>query len=171
MNLRLARRKDCLERINRQLGEFYGPLHALNMAAMRAWTELQQRHALWGADVFFTEAEADAMPRFTAAEAETWRLWMTDVFMPLNRRMVEIVVNHADLLIETSIPQCLQDLCAHVVCFEAVLGRWQAEESPSSERCDNKSVILFPETLAPYVEDRFIRLKRDQARLLARSAK
>jgi hypothetical protein len=110
MNLRLARRKDRLERINRQLSELYGPLNALNMAAMRAWTELQQRHALWGTDVYFTEAEADAMPPFTATAAETWRLWMTHVFMPLNRRMVEIVVNHADLLIEKNIPQCLQDL-------------------------------------------------------------
>jgi len=98
-----------------------------------------------------------------------WRRWVTYVFMPLNRRMAEVVINHADLLIEDRLPACLQDLCAHVVCYEAVIAQWQEKGFHSSERQDHLSVNLFPrETLEPYVTNSFETLKREQNRLIHR---
>jgi hypothetical protein len=40
----------------------------------------------------------------TDEEKHDWRLWMTTVFMPTNRRLYELVVTQADLLIEEDVP-------------------------------------------------------------------
>jgi hypothetical protein len=87
-NLRLARRRDQLDRLSRQLSELYGPLFALDAASSRLWDEFRRRHSL-----FWVSGEA----RDGRAEADAWGLWMITVFMPLNRRMMEVVITHADL--------------------------------------------------------------------------
>jgi hypothetical protein len=161
INLRLARRKDRLERISRQLSEFYGPLYALQDATNRAWQEMPATNRL-------PDAKLDEQS-LSETDFAAWRRWMTYVFMPLNRQMAEIVVSHADLLIEDRLPACLQDLCAHVVCYEAVIARWQEEDFRSSKHQDHLSVNLFPrETLEPYVTKSFETLKREQNRLIHR---
>jgi hypothetical protein len=166
-SLRLARRKDRLDRVTRQLSEFYGPLYALLEATGKAWHTLESQHDLWpswGADL-----TVDGSSQLTEYEAEVWRLWMTSVFAPLNRRMMEIIINHADLLIEQTMPQCLQDLCNHVVCYEPTLARWSSGPPFPLERERNRSAIYFPrEQLAEYVNSSFELLKREQAKLLAR---
>jgi hypothetical protein len=115
ISLRLARRKDRLDRINRQLGEFYGPLYALNEASNRAWKE------------FLGEIGASSGIFFSDESVATWRLWMVNVFLPLNRQMMDIVVGRADLLIEKEFPQCLQDLCAHIICYEPIIEHWMIQ--------------------------------------------
>jgi hypothetical protein len=80
-NLRLSERKDRLERINRQLGELYGPLFATASASNAAWLTFRSQYrptgAYWGG----------TGPKPTPEEAAAWRLWITTVFMPLNRQM------------------------------------------------------------------------------------
>jgi hypothetical protein len=39
---------------------------------------------------------------------------MTEVFMPINERIADVVTNNADLLVESRMPQPLLDVCAHV---------------------------------------------------------
>jgi hypothetical protein len=159
INLRLARRKDRLERISRQLSEFYGPLYALQDATGRAWKEMPSHYKL-----------PDVEPndrQLTVDDLAGWRLWMTTVFAPLNRRMAEVVISHADLLIEDQLPECLQDLCAHVVCYEAILARWQEKNFRSAERQDHLSVNFFlRETLEPYAIRSFEALKQEQNKLI-----
>lgn len=80
-NLRLAQRKDRLERLNRQLSDLYGPRFALQTSASYIWTEFRNRsrqgfRQYWG---------PAGPPR--ATEAAAWRLWITEVFMPLNVEM------------------------------------------------------------------------------------
>ncbi|MFD9891715.1 hypothetical protein ACFWY9_20440 [Amycolatopsis sp. NPDC059027] len=159
-NLRLARRKDRLERVNRQLSELYGPLYAQAEAVDRAWNKFSGRYGVvWVRSDVATEEQA-----------ATWRLWMSTVFMPLNRRMVETVVSHADLLREDTIPEPLKALCAHVVCYEPLVARWQ-EDGFDSVRFDDHVSIAgdFPRAeLDAYMRTSFESLKREQARLLAR---
>jgi hypothetical protein len=159
INLRLARRKDRLDRINRQLSDFYGPLHALIEASNRAWAELL---------IKIGNPISERMT-FSAETITTWRLWMNHVFMPLNRQMMTIVVQHADLIVDGDFPKCLEDLCAHIVCYEPVIERWKQADFDSLEVQDNASVIDFPHAqLKSYVESCYSSLKREQADLLLR---
>jgi hypothetical protein len=89
-SLRLTQRKDRLDRINRQLSEFYGPLLALQEAGTRTRDMIPP--------------EQKTTPDFSPTKdaLAEWRNWMTHTFMPLNRRRSEIVIRHADLLIEDS---------------------------------------------------------------------
>ncbi|MEV7442916.1 hypothetical protein AB0O22_17470 [Streptomyces sp. NPDC091204] len=158
-NLRLARRKDHLERVNRQLSELYGPLFAQAEASDRAWHKFAARYGtVW----------AGSAPA-TAEQAATWRLWMSTVFMPLNRRMVETVVGHADLLREDTIPEPLKELCAHVACYEPIVARWQEDGFDSVQIDDHVSIAgNFPRAdLDAYLRRSFEALKLEQARLLA----
>ncbi|MFD8637636.1 hypothetical protein [Streptomyces sp. NPDC059533] len=160
-NLRLARRKDRLERVNRQLSELYGPLYAQAEAMDRSWNKFSDRHwPMWTASV-----------PATAEQAATWRLWMSTVFMPLNRRMVELVVSHADLLREETIPEPLKELCAHVACYEPILARWQEDGFDSVQFDDHVSIAGdFPRgELDSYVRTSFESLKLEQAKLLAQT--
>lgn len=158
-NLRLARRKDHLDRVNRQLSELYGPLYAQSEAVDRAWRKFVTRHgSVWA-------SPAPATPE----QAATWRLWMSTVFMPLNRRMVETIVSHADLLREDTIPEPLKELCAHVACYEPIVARWQEDGFDSVLFDDHVSIAGdFPrEVLDAYLRSSFESLKLDQARLIA----
>lgn len=40
----LARRKDRLKRINRQLSDLYGPLYALSRTGAYVWTSFRSQH-------------------------------------------------------------------------------------------------------------------------------
>jgi hypothetical protein len=151
--LRLARRKDQLDRINRQLSDLYGPLYALLQASNRIFAEFGSRHST---------------PRFswTREEATEWRTWVTTVFMPLNRQMVHAIVTHADLLIEEVMPDCLHELCAHVAGYEPVLQRWAAENFDAMEPAEHLSILDFPQSIQRYVDTSFAALKRKQTELL-----
>jgi hypothetical protein len=98
----------------------------------------------------------------TKEEEAEWRLWMTSVFMPLNERMQEIIIDHADLLDEPEIPNCLLTLCAHVSAYKSVLKQWE-----QGDYTRNWSVINFPrEELLAYTKHTFNKLKKEQSRLL-----
>jgi hypothetical protein len=153
--IRLALQKERIERVNRQLADLYGPLLALVSAGNRSWGEFRSQYrqgiGYW-----------DQSPPPTDAEAKAWRLWITTVFMPLNRQMRDLVVGHADLLREREIDPCLLDLCAHVASYEAILKRWEDEDFS-----ENKPPLPFPRReLSAYVESSFRELKTVQDRLL-----
>jgi hypothetical protein len=154
-NLRLAQRKERLERVNRQLEKLYGPLFSLVRASTITWDAFRQTATRRGP---FWDSEHPP----TAEEAAEWRLWMTSVFMPLNERMQVTIIEHADLLDEPEMPNCLLSLCAHVAAYQSVLKRWA-----QGDYSRNWSVINFPrEELLLYTAQTFLRLKAVQAALL-----
>lgn len=155
-SLFLARRKDQLDRVNRQLSDFYGPLYALSRTGEHVWSSFRSRHrphkgSFWKPGSLITDADADA-----------FRLWISSVFMPLNRQMMDLVVNRADLLDGTEIPECLLDLCAHISAYEALLQQWEKEDYSM-----NEPIVNFPRRpLREYAEREFRRLKQEQSILL-----
>ncbi len=165
IDLRLAQRNDRLERINRQLSEFYGPLLALTRASGESWQAFRKRYrpgdgSFWGND-----------PPPTKEDTIAWRLWMTTVFMPVHKQMAELVLKRADLIEEPEMPPCLLALCAHVNGYQAILKEWETGEI-STAREDNISVVNFPgQELAEYAAAAFGRLKAEQADLLGSTAK
>lgn len=154
-NLRLAARNDRLARLNRQLQELYGPLLALVHAGNRSWDVFRSQHrpsgSYWGSE-----------PPPNDDEARAWRLWVSTVFMPLNRQMRDVIVAHADLLQEDDVDPCLLDLCAHVAAYEAILKRWEGDDY-----AEHAPPLAFPRReLSEYASDSFRRLKSRQNALL-----
>ena len=172
----LARRKDRLDRINCQLSDLYGPLYALSKTGDHVWLSFRSRHRPYLGSFW-----ADSLVSDTDAEA--FRLWIRSVFMPLNRQMVDLVVNRADLLEGTKIPECLLELCAHVSSYEALLKYYSPSDShpysttplpPLAPRQWEKGdftayepIVNFPgHDLLKYAEQEFCRLKQEQDSLL-----
>src|SRR5215217_6662099 len=164
-DLKIEQRNDRLERINRQLSEFYGPLLALTRSSGESWQAFRKRYRP-GAGSFWKRD-----PPLTVEDAAAWRLWMTTVFVPVHQQMMELVLNRAHLIEEPDMPPCLLTLCAHVNGYQAILKEWETGEI-SIEREDNLSIVNFPgEELAAYAAIAFSRLKAEQAELLGSTAK
>jgi hypothetical protein len=160
-DLRLAQRKDRLDRINRQLSEFYGPLLALTQSSGESWEAFRNRYRPPGERSYWRN---DPPP--TREDVLAWRLWMTTVFVPVHQRMMDLVLQNADLIEESEMPSCLLALCAHVAGYQAILKEWETGEI-STQREDNISVVNFPGAeLADYAASGFDWLKAEQAILL-----
>ncbi len=158
-NLRLAQRRDRLERLNHQLSDLYGPLFALQTSATYIWTEFRARNRAG----FSSYWDPSAPP--STVEEQAWRLWMREVFMPLNLQMSDVIVRNAALLEESTVPECLLRLCAHVAAYRAVMKKWKG-----GDYSENTSWMTFPrEDLVHYTSETFRRLKEEQRRLLAAS--
>lgn len=159
-DLQLAQRDGRLERINRQLSDFYGPLLALTRSSDVSWQAFRKRYRPGGGSYW----QSDPPP--TKEDVIAWRLWVSTVFVPVHQRSMDIVLEHADLIEEPEMPPCLLALCAHVAGYQAVLKEWETGEI-SFEREDNISIVNFPgQELAEYAAAAFSRLKAEQARLL-----
>lgn len=152
----IARRKDRLERVNLQLRNLYGPLYTIGKASEIAWLAFRSRCRPGGS--FFGKA-----PPPTEEELAAWRLWMAEVFMPLNLRLEKTIVENGDLIIEKKIPDCFIRLCAHVAAYKTVMKKWQ-----SNDFSELTSVSNYPTDLLEYVESSYLELKRQQTVLLGR---
>ena len=153
-NLRIEQRKDRLERVNRQLREYYGPLFALVRASATIFFAFRDRYCKrdedWG--------------ELTPEELAAWQAWMSEVFMPLNLRMEKIIVENADLMDEPEMPDCLLTLSAHVYAYKIVLMKWE-----SGDTSELSTGIPFPqEELMNYIDSAYIRLKAEQTELLGK---
>jgi hypothetical protein len=158
-DVRLAAREARLARINRQLSEFYGPMYAMAQAGQAAFTALWERSGRDPKAVLHDAPDE----RFTPI----WQSWMTHIFMPLNRRMVSLVVDKADLLDEDEMPESLWMLCAHVYGYEGILRQWETGDDSQLT-----SAVVFPrQPLRDYVGRRFNELKVEQVRLLGKRAR
>ena len=146
-NLQLSRRKDRLERVNKQLSELYGPMFSLTHASSIAWKWFREAHS----------AEAEA----TADDLKEWRLWMSVVFMPQNEKLYDIILNKSDLLIETAMPQSLLDFCAHTVALQAVLEKWK-----NGDYSEHYPVARYPRDIDQYARESYTMLKAEQSKLL-----
>jgi len=154
-NLRLSQRSERLERINSQLRELYGPMLALVNASNIAWKAFRAKYRI-NEEYYF-----DNKDLLNDEELNTWRLWITNVFMPINVRLYEIILTKSDLLIESQMPQCLLFFCAHVSVYQAVIKRW--EQNDFSEYV---SLIDYPaEELLVYAQSSFENLKSQQEKL------
>jgi hypothetical protein len=157
-NRRRDRLRGQLDFVNSQLREFYGPLLAIAETSEQAWTVFKKRYNPAGSpEANFWDP---AHPPSSEARA-AYKHWMNTLFLPLDDKLVDIIVAHADLLIDAGMPQCLTDLCAHTLTIKALLSSWDVEAGGAPD------VPPYPATaLLIYLEDSFSALKREQVRLL-----
>jgi hypothetical protein len=157
-NLYLTRRQERLTRTNRQLSEFYGPLLAYLSANSRTFSAWQTHIRPDGVSIF--AAEAGRPP--TDDELRQWRLWFTAVFLPTVQTARQIVVDKADLLVESAMPPVLLHLCAHAAACEILVARWN-----DGDHSDHLAIVQYPGAeLLAYAETSFQRLKQQQSKLL-----
>lgn len=155
VNRRNDRLKAQLEYVNMQLRRFYGPLLANTEASQRAWAAFRRKYNPAGSTFW------DPAHRPSNDDLAAWHHWMTTVFMPLHNRSMTIITKRADLLIGNGMPQCMADLCAHILALRAVLAQWQDDASYIPQ------VPAYPSReLQSYLEQSFATLKEEQIRLL-----
>ena len=151
---RNERRQAALDRVNTQLRELYGPLFALVEVNEHLWRAVRESH-LPGRD----ERASAALSESQTAQ---WRTWLSEALMPANKKMRDVIVQHADLLLDNDMPQVLQDFCAHVASYEVLLSRM---DQPSVER----AVVRHPgKPYVSYVQTSYAALRKERERLLAR---
>lgn len=157
-NLRLTQRGERLARVNRQLSEFYGPMLAMTQATQSAWEAFRSEYrpdtvAYW---------DPDNPP--TDEEVRIYRIWMSNVFIPINLRIYELILSKSDLLIESEMHESLLQFCAHVTAYQAMLKRWE-----SNDFDQNASLVPHPRAqLVNYLQKSFHALKEEQAKLLGK---
>jgi hypothetical protein len=155
---RLHGRADRLAQVTKQISELYGPLHALSRASEASW--VQFRNSVGPDKAIFGN------PRVSlgAEEVAAWKYWITYVFMPLNRKMFEVILDKTHLIEGEELPACLVDFCAHVNGYEVTLARWEAEDYSVLG-----SLIDHPGSeLHDYLSGMYRMLKQKQGELLAR---
>jgi hypothetical protein len=153
--LRLTKRRERLDRLDRQLRELYGPLYALTESAEKSWIAFRRQikrpeGSFWYAD-----------PPLNEAEKAAWRLWMTHVLMPINLQIETVIVAKSDLLVGTEMPSSLLDLLAHIAAYKAVIKAWEIEDYSH-----HLSVIDYPAEVNVYAKRIYLDLKAQQQRLI-----
>jgi hypothetical protein len=155
-DIAVARRKDRLDRLNLQLKGLYGPLYAFDKATNIAWRAFRREYR--PGRPFF-----DLVQPPSERDLAAWRLWMTEVLMPLNLLMEKTIVENADLLIENEMPPCFINLIAHIAAYKPVLRKW-CERDYS----EHLSMTAYPTDLTQYVESCYLALKKERAALLGK---
>ena len=147
-----------LERVNRQLKDLYGPLFVLLESGDRLWESfwVRNRPRHGGSDYFAPGAE------LTESELETWRIWMTNVFEPMNAKAEAIIMNNMDLSVSETVPDAFVDAIAHIAAYRAVLASWQ-----KGDYSDHTSVNNWPaQALKEVVNREFLLLRQRQRELI-----
>ncbi|MET7658389.1 hypothetical protein ABZT45_28075 [Streptomyces sp. NPDC005356] len=150
--IRQERRQARLTRVNSQLRDLYGPLNTLIAANEKIWESLRATTL---------PARDERSPDLATSD---WLRWRDQVLMPTNRRIRDLIVEHADLIIETDTPKPLLNFCAHTLSLEVTI----AQEAEGEKR---RALIEHPgEDLTVYVRDSFTHLKKQQQDLLGSTA-
>lgn len=154
-NLRLQRRTDKLRFVTAQIDELYGPLYVITQTGQMLFATLQVKRHREGRAKEDTGASAPSRTR------TDWHIWVEEVFMPLNEQLEQVLINKAHLIIEEEMPQCLKLFLAHSAGYKAVIKKWQM-----GDFSEGTSVIDYPAEIVEYAEQSYLRLKKQQQKLL-----
>lgn len=147
-------RQALLARVNAQLRELYGPLFALVAVNERIWRVMRES--------YLPSSDQRAIGVLSAGQSTQWQMWLSEALMPANRRMRDVIVQHADLLVDDGMPQVLQDFCSHVASYEVLLAQ---VDRTLAER----ALVRHPgDPFVDYVRASYAALKDEQERLLSR---
>jgi hypothetical protein len=152
---RLSRHSDRIAFVGRQLSEFYGPLLALSKAGLTAWVEFRKRYGDDRSSLFPSQVSPSEQ------DVRAWKYWLKHVFMPINRKMLEIILAKMDL-VEGEIPECFIDFCSHVTALEVALAQWEDGDYTSLSLVVEHPGAPFDD----YIKAEYEKLKVRQRRLL-----
>lgn len=149
----LARRREALDLVNDQINEFYGPLFIVSKVGSIEYRALVHKMG--------RSSDGELERPLSPAEFKEWRIWMTEVFMPMNEWCENLLLEHAYLLRERELPEPIVAFFIHIAGYKAVLKKWA--EGDMSEQF---SIIDFPSDLQEYAATAYRELKNEQLRLI-----
>jgi len=152
-SLLLARRREALELVNAQINEFYGPLYIIATVGRIEYLALITKMG--------RAPEGKLKRPLTPEEFREWRIWMTWVFMPMNEWCEKLLLEHAYLLREEILPDCIVRFFTHVAAYKPVLKKWA-----DGDLSEQFSIIDFPSDLEEYAREAYDALKVEQLRLI-----
>jgi hypothetical protein len=150
------RREALLSRVNAQLRDLYGPLHALVRSNEIVWKSLKDN------SIIPSHGERVNISRLGEDDLKAWAAWLNHSLMPYNLKMRDLILGHADLIIETDMPDQLIVFCAHASSYEVML-----QSNGKFDQTFGDSIIRHPgSAYIDYVNRSFAALKEEQANLL-----
>ncbi|YCK35259.1 hypothetical protein ACNF49_14590 [Actinomadura sp. ATCC 39365] len=157
--VRNGRHRDQLARVQTQLSQLYGPMYAMTQSNGIAYRAMRDRYDPEG---LFDQRTSESIKRIDANQREIYRLWMTSVLQPTSRKVCDLLLTHAHLLLDETMPECAMKYFTHVRGYEVVLARWEA-----GEHAELFSLIPYPQEFTDYIAESFEKLQVRQSQLLA----
>jgi hypothetical protein len=162
-----------LDRLNRQLSELYGPLYALYEEGERNWMLFvacfSHDSRPWAERTFLPSGSAKFPPPSTDCMVE-YRRRMEQLFMPTNTKMEESIIQHADLIVGTRMPDEFSDFLAHVAAAKLLMHRWKEDATFGPNLWEQHRVEYpHPPALKHRIRGSFEVLKATQQDLLTGS--
>jgi hypothetical protein len=154
-DLRISKRKEKLERVNRQLKVLYGPLLSLTTSSDATWREFRKKHRK------DTEEYFDEKNPPSDEEKEIWRNWIINVFYPNTEKIFNLIIENGDLIIEDDFPKTLRNLCSHFESYKTVIDKWKRNDFS-----EHVSLINYPDDIEKYALKGYQLLKNEQGKLI-----
>jgi len=146
-------RKREIDFVDLQIERLYGPLFALSTATLRAKNDLIAKRRPGTKDYF----DKDHPP--SKADVQLFRLWMRNVFQPMNLEMETAITRNAQLIQGGHIYPVLEEFIMHVESYKATMANWKdtdAEDNPRFlEGAENKATRDFPDGFDNCVRQRY----------------
>ena len=155
-NVRLLKQKERLDLIEKRINEFYGPMYISSMAGKTAYKTLLQK--LGKRKVFDENNPPDE------EQLKEWRIWSETVFMPINEFREELIYKNAYLIMDEEIPQTFVGFVTHVTAYKVILKKWEM-----GDFSEHTPALDFPEGFFEHIEEAYLRLKKEQLRLIGES--
>jgi hypothetical protein len=140
-----------------QVKELYGPLLMCITATQSAWMAMVSQHSPDGTPESF-QAAVRRDPQ--GVQAKAYRDWVREVFMPLNSKAADVLMDRVDLLEAQAVDPSLQKLVAHVSVLKVIIKQWAQGDLAAT------SVVSYPNELLEKIQQEYLQVKRRQAYLL-----
>jgi hypothetical protein len=169
-NLRLTRRKERLELINKRLDEFYGPLYVSTRASRKTFLvylqtveEMKRQKSGESSDIPLSEVTL-SNTSLSSSElwfTSEWRTWSTDIIYPILINCDNVILQKAYLIREEEMPECLHLFVAHMASLRRVIKKWE-----QGDFTEGGPLIKFPSELNEYAITSYQELKSEQLKLI-----
>jgi hypothetical protein len=150
-------RKDKLEFTNEQIEKLYGPLHALAQGNGATWKRF---------------SNSECAPKWDNPSKEQitcWRVWIKNVFQPMNLEMEKTIVSNSQLVIGNQLPPVFQEFIEHTEAYKALISMWKDTDindlGKYLSHCANSVDPVYPERFDQCVGPLYDNLKKRQEAL------
>jgi hypothetical protein len=153
-NVRIERKKAEIKFVSDQIERLYGPLFSLTKASEAAWNSFVSR----GTNLVL---DAKLSPITIEDNLNDWRIWVNEVFMPINNKIETAIVTNCHLIEVSEMPKPFIDFLTHVEVYKAVVKKWETDQSQ-----EYHAYIDYPINFQTHIYKEYARLKSKHSKLI-----